>query len=139
LVVRLALGLLLTVVLAVACTSSNENECTCAVENAGARRTLVCGETSCVAGLTFACLEKDNSVARGACTEPAPTPTTTATPDAGAPPPPPDTSCEDLRAYCSSSCSKPATVSADCQSTANTGDPGTCAAWQSTNGVLCRP
>lgn len=134
---RLAIALLLTVVLAVACTSGND-DCTCAVENAGVRRTLVCGETSCVAGLTLACVEKDDSVPRGACTEAPPAPTATSVPDAGTTQPP-DTSCDDLRAYCSSSCSKPATVSADCQSTANAGDPGSCAAWQSTNGVLCRP
>ena len=121
----------------VGCSRSND-ACTCLVENNRERRTLGCGETSCVAGSSFACVDEEMAVQRGACTE---------TPDASTPTPtsdpgsvtPPDTSCDDLRTFCSTYCSKPATVATDCQSTANTGEPRTCASWQATNGVLCRP
>ena len=119
------------------CARSTDT-CTCYVENGGEQRTLSCGDTSCLAGLSYACVDKNTSVQRGSCTEPAPTTTAVPIRDSGSTAPP-DTSCDDLRTFCSTSCNKPATTASDCLSTASTGDPATCASWQATNGVLCRP
>jgi hypothetical protein len=133
-VVRAAL--LAACLTALTCTSST-SDCTCVVEYNGERRTLACGETACVGGVVTACGDQNKAVQHGACSEPSPNL------DAGAPgsdaEAPPDHSCDDLRTFCSASCNSPASVAADCQATATSGDPQTCAAWQSSNGVVCRP
>jgi hypothetical protein len=134
---RVALALLLvTGWVALACCSSSTTDCTCLVDNNGERRTLACGDTSCVGGTSVACTDKDKIVTQGACAAPAPTGTST-TPDA-APPPPPDTSCSDLAAFCNASCTSPASVASDCQSVASAGDPQACSSWQASNGPLCK-
>jgi hypothetical protein len=120
---------------AFACTSST-SDCTCVVEYNGERRTLACGETACIGGVVTACGDQNKTVQHGSCSEPPPNV------DAGVPPeaePPPDHSCDDLRTFCNTSCNNPVSVAADCQATASNGDPQACAAWQSANGVLCKP
>ncbi|WP_394828076.1 hypothetical protein [Pendulispora albinea] len=121
-----------------ACTSSN-TDCTCTAEYAGQRRTLACGETACVGGTTVTCGDKDQLALGGACTVTAPPPEGPGFDAGGNPTPPPDRSCDDLRTYCSTSCTNPASVSADCQATASAGNPESCATWTLTNGVVCRP
>jgi hypothetical protein len=122
---------------AVGCARSNDT-CTCVVDNSGERRTLACGETSCIAGLLVACVDEESTAVRGSCTGTSAPPPPPITLDAGVILPP-DTSCDDLRIFCSTNCSTPATVAADCQTTASTGDPPTCASWQLTSRLLCRP
>ena len=113
-----------------------KNDCTCTVDQSTDRRVLACGTTACVGGLEFTCTDGQARQTGATCTPPAPV-------DAAPPAPPdatpPDTSCEDLRSFCSASCARPATVAADCLSTASSGDPQQCAAWRATNGTLCRP
>ncbi|WP_394850000.1 hypothetical protein LZC95_21395 [Pendulispora brunnea] len=121
-----------------ACSSSN-TDCTCAAEYNGQRRTLACGETACVGGVTIACGEKSQIVQGGACTVTSPPPESPGFDAGGNPNPTPDRSCDDLRTYCSTSCSSPASVAADCLATASAGDPPSCATWPLTNGVVCRP
>jgi hypothetical protein len=122
----------------VGCTSSSSDDCTCVVELNGDRRTLACGQTACVGAAVVICAEQDKSDLRGPCTQPPPPePPGSGSPDAGTGPP--DTSCDDLSTFCATSCSRPASVSADCQTTASAGDPPSCAAWQTTNGLLCMP
>src|SRR4051812_30279926 len=139
LAVRIA-SLALVVVTSVACSSTSNDACTCVVEQSGERRTLACGEAACVGGVVMTCAEQNKTAQRGACadtvetSEPAEPPSSDAESAV-----PPDPSCDNLRAYCMSSCSNPASVSADCQSTASSGDPRACVAWQLTNGLLCIP
>ena len=117
------------------CTSASP-DCTCAVERNGERATLACGQTACVGGVTLSCRAKDAVDQAGACTSPPPQ----NDPDAGGGvEPPPDRSCDDLASFCGSSCTRPATIAADCQSTASAGDPQACASWQTANGALCKP
>jgi hypothetical protein len=120
----------------IACTSST-SDCTCVVEYNGERRTLACGETACVGGVVTACGDQNKTVQHGACTSEPPPDVDSGASSSGAPPP--DHSCDDLRNFCIASCNNPASVAADCQSTANAGDPQACAAWQSSNAVLCKP
>src|SRR5206468_10326511 len=81
--------------LAIACRAST-TDCNCPVEQNGERRTLACGETACVGGVTVACGSDQAVVSRGACTEQQTPPPPPAGGDAGdTPPPPPDTSCDD--------------------------------------------
>jgi len=140
LAIRPALALVTFAGMAMACSSSSNDDCTCVVEQNGERRTLACGQTSCVGGVVITCAEQDKSAQRGACT---PTPGTSEPPGDGTPDAgngaPPDRSCDDLRTFCTTSCSNPASVSADCQTTASAGDPQACAAWQLTSGLLCMP
>lgn len=126
------------VALAIACKGST-TDCNCPVEQNGERRTLACGETACVGGVTVACGGDQTVATRGACTEQQTPPPPPAGGDAGGTPPPPDTSCDDLRAFCTSSCNAPAGAASDCLSTASAGDPTACKNWQSANSVLCRP
>jgi hypothetical protein len=122
-----------------AACSSPDTDCTCAVENNGQRRTIVCGESACVGGTTLTCTDRNQSVKRSACVAPA----AGRGFDAGATTPgqnpTPDHSCDDLLTFCNTNCGSPASVSADCLTTASSGDPAACAAWQLSNGVLCHP
>ena len=121
----------------IACTRSSA-DCTCDVAINGERRGLVCGETECVGGVQVTCTDTNQSVERGACvstTRPPPAEVDAAAPGTT----PPDPACDDLRTFCNTSCAKPINVASDCQATASTGDPSTCASWQATYGVLCRP
>jgi hypothetical protein len=120
-----------------ACRSSTD--CTCTVERGGERRVLACGENACVGGVTLACGDDEQVLQRGACTEENPPPPPSTSPDSGGTPPPVDTSCDDLRTFCSSSCNRPASTAADCVSVANAGDPQACASWRATSSVVCRP
>jgi hypothetical protein len=87
----------------------------------------------------MACVDKSSTVQRGTCTEMPPSSgPTTPVPDAQISQPP-DTSCDDLRTFCDTNCTRPATVAADCQATVDLGDPPTCATWQAVNGLLCSP
>ncbi len=135
-----SLALVTFLVATMACSSSSNDDCTCVVEQNGERRTLACGQTSCVGGIIITCAEQDKTVQRGACTEmPGPTePPAAGSSDSGNGAPP-DRSCDDLRTYCTTNCSNPPSVSADCQTTASAGDPQACAAWQLTSGLLCTP
>jgi hypothetical protein len=120
---------------ALPCCTASTTDCTCLVDNNGERRTIACGDTTCVGGTSIACTDKDKIVSQGACTPP-PSPTATQTsPDADAPP---DPSCGNLQSFCNSSCTNPPSVSSDCQSVANAGDPQACASWQGANGLLCK-
>jgi hypothetical protein len=122
------------------CASSHHTDCTCLVDINGARRTLVCGETACVGGVTASCIDEDSSVERGACT-----PALAASPevDAGVaeeqPDAGPDRSCDDLLTYCNTNCSGPASAATDCLTSASTGDAAACAAWPLERGLLCHP
>ena len=123
----------------VACSSS-QDECTCVVDQSGERRTLACGQASCVGGIIVVCAEGNRTDQRGACT---PTQDSTGTGGVGSPDSgnggPPDTSCDDLQTFCSTSCSRPASVSADCQTTASAGDPQACRSWPLSSGLSCMP
>ena len=132
------LALVVSYVAILSCCSSPTSDCTCLVDNNGERRTLACGETACVGGTSIACVDKEKVVLQGGCIVVLPPPEPEGTPDSGAPPPP-DPSCDDLRAFCNSSCNNPASVAADCQSVASAGNPQSCASWQSTNSALCKP
>lgn len=133
-VAAVALGAV--VLAAIACHA--KDDCTCTVDQNTDRRVLACATTGCVGGLEFTCIDGKAQQTGSTCTQQPP-----AAVDATAPAPPDatpaDTSCDDLRSFCSSSCARPATVAADCLSTASSGDPQQCAAWRATNGTLCRP
>jgi hypothetical protein len=123
-------------VVVVACQTSTD--CTCTIDQNGDHRVVACGNTVCVGGSPFTCSDGKAVAQSGACATPAPGDTSS-----GAPAPeggmPIDHSCDDLSTYCNTSCRKPASVSADCLATAGSGDPARCAAWQSSNSVLCSP
>lgn len=137
---RRSLGtLVLTAAVLVAASSCGSSDaCSCAVENAGERRAILCGESACVAGATFSCTKAGEAVRGGACVAARPS-----MPDAGSgvvtPAPPVDTSCSDLATFCTTSCAAPASVAADCVATASSGNASACASWTSSNQVLCHP
>jgi hypothetical protein len=133
-----ALSLFATGILLQSSCSASTSDCTCLVDNNGERRTLACGDTSCIGGTVLACADKEKVVPHGACSAtPAPSDTPPSA-DSGAAPPS-DPSCPNLAAFCGTSCSSPASVAADCLSVANAADPQACAAWQGANGLLCHP
>src|SRR5436190_4159793 len=134
-----SLVLAASLVASMACSSSSNDTCTCLVEQNSERRTLVCGEASCVGGTIVTCTDQNKIAQRGSCVEtPGSSEPPTPSPDSGNGTPP-DPSCDDLRTFCATNCSNPASLSSDCQTTASNGDPQACAAWQLTNGVLCMP
>jgi hypothetical protein len=116
--------------------SSEKSDCVCTVVNGGERRVLACGTAACVGGTSESCADKDQIVPGGTCT--APPPVTTGS----AEPPPtsggePDRSCDDLLDFCTTMCTAPAAVAADCESTASDGDLSACAEWPLAEGTLC--
>ena len=120
--------------------SSNKSDCACLVERGNERRSVVCGQSACVAGTLEICSETGQIVERGACN---PAPPSTEQPDTGGSGgsscAAPDHSCDDLLSFCNSSCNSPTTASTDCQNTASSGDSAACQQWQQTNAVVCRP
>ncbi|HEY8074804.1 MAG TPA: hypothetical protein VIF62_11860 [Labilithrix sp.] len=134
----LVLAFAVTAIVA-ACKTSTD--CTCTIDQAGDHRVIACGETSCVGGTPFTCSDGNAVQQSGSCTStPPPGGSSGAEVDAGGNTPPPmDHSCDDLAAFCSTSCRKPASVNADCLNTAGTGDPTQCMEWQQSNGALCSP
>src|SRR4051794_29367749 len=101
--------------MSVACSSSTHDDCTCVVEHNGERRLLACGGASCVGSTLWACAEQNRTAQRGPCTVAPPSAEPPSTPDVdGGSTTANDSSCDDLRAFCITSCSNPASVSADC-------------------------
>ncbi len=129
-----AFALVLAAYFAPACSSS-KSDCVCTVVNGGAERVLACGSSACIGGTTVSCANQQQIVPGGACSAPAPTNT------GGEPPPDAggetDHSCDDLETFCSTMCTAPPNVAADCQSTATAGDASECAEWQLAEGALC--
>ena len=79
-------------------------------------------EASCVGGTTITCTDQNRTAQRGSCVEtPGPSEPPPPSPDSGNGTPP-DTSCDDLRTFCATNCSNPASLFADCQTTASEGD-----------------
>jgi hypothetical protein len=123
-----------------ACGSADDG-CRCLVEIGVERRALACGEAACVGERNLSCADRDQIVERGQCLTSPTAPSETEAPPAGGAQPGSrgEPSCEQLLAYCTSSCTAPAATAADCQAAASAGDLEACRGWPLANGVLCRP
>ncbi len=133
------LSLLAAWVATAGCSTANP-DCGCVVERGAERRNLACGQSACVAGRIESCDKTGQIAERGSCSS---TANNVDEPDAGTPTtdpnPTPDQRCQDLLGYCNASCTSPAAVSTDCQTTAIAGDADACQQWPLVNGVLCHP
>src|SRR5258708_8864247 len=100
-----SLVLFTSFVASTACSSSSIDTCTCIVEQNGERRTLVCGEASCVGGTIMTCTDQNRVAQRGSCVD-TPEPPSTPSPDSGSGTPP-DPSCPHLPTFLPTNLSTP--------------------------------
>lgn len=120
---------------------TKEPDCGCSAQVGSERRVLACGESACVANILQYCEKSAQIIERGACSITSNGGSAAQGGSVGSAPPddPAPHACDDLRIYCSSSCSSPPAPSTDCQTTASAGDDDACQRWPLTNGILCHP